>query len=224
MDGQALEQQYPSNSNSHPTAYNKVQAVKKSEDPVVKKVEKVTKGLVTKKKKTLGEKFKETFLAIDMHSVAEHIIFDVLIPTAKSTIDDIVEGTKNMILYGDRQGRRTTRDRGRSFVTSYDKIYDEKRNPNRGNPSSSQSPALRAKSLVEDLVFATRGDAEEVLSNLVDDIEEYGAVSVKSLYSYAGQTSDWTKDTYGWTDLKDASVIRDRQGYLLKLPRPVAID
>ena len=159
-----------------------------------------------------------------MHSVAEHIIFDVLIPTAKSTIDDIVEGTKNMILYGDRQGRRTTRDRGRSFVTSYDKIYDEKRNPNRGNPSSSQSPALRAKSLVEDLVFATRGDAEEVLSNLVDDIEEYGAVSVKSLYSYAGQTSDWTKDTYGWTDLKDASVIRDRQGYLLKLPRPVAID
>ena len=59
---------------------------------------------------------------------------------------------------------------------------------------------------------------------MIDLIDEYGVVSVKDLYSYAGKKTDYTKEKYGWYDLSNASVERVREGYLLKLPKPVVID
>lgn len=211
MSNDDLRRRYPSNS----------MVGSPSEEPgSEKRVTKVTRGRVAKKPQNLGSKFAETFLATDMQSVGNHLLFDVLIPGAKDAFMDMLD----MMLNGDRRGDRTRRDKGRSYVyTSYNRYYDD-----RSRASDSRKDAdrgmPRSRSVVEDLVFDSRGDAEEVLSNLVHLIEEYGVASVRDLYGFAGMTSDYTKERYGWYQLDSAHVTRIREGYLLKLPRPGVID
>ena len=76
----------------------------------------------------------------------------------------------------------------------------------------------------QDLIFESRGEAEEVLTNLLDLIADYGVASVADLYDLVGITGPFTDNKYGWTDLRTASVSRTREGYIINLPKAVAID
>lgn len=77
----------------------------------------------------------------------------------------------------------------------------------------------------DSLVFESKSNADQVLESLYDIIETYGIASMADLYELAGLKSRNFSDTrLGWTDLDSAMVVRCRYGYLLKLPRPVAIN
>lgn len=194
--------------------------ISKKEKPEIKSV---VKNQVSTQKKSLGEKFSETFLSSDLETVKRSVLFDILIPAAKDMISDMTKGLIDGLLYGDRRGSRTYRERGTSRVyRSYDSYSDER--PRRRRDDDDQPPWATSKPRVENLIFQTRADAEEVLSNMIDLINEYGVGSVKDLYMYAGKKTDYTKEKYGWYDLGSATVERIREGYLLKLPKPVVID
>lgn len=77
---------------------------------------------------------------------------------------------------------------------------------------------------LQDLIFETRGEAEEVLTNLLDIIADYQVVSVADLYDLVGITAPFTANRYGWTELGSANVSRIREGYIINLPKPKAID
>ena len=212
-------EQYPSN------AYNKIPLRRPGEAkaPEKKPVERVTKGHVVPKKKPLGTKFAETFLAVDLKSVAKHIIFEVLIPTTKETLEDIIRGSTSMILWGGETRSRSSRGRGDGRVyRSYDKYYGEGGRSRSGDDKPVIRPQPRNQ--IEDLIFDTKRDAEEVLDSLVDRIAEYNVVSVKDLYMFAGMPSNYAQDTYGWFSVEEAEILHVREGWLLKLPRPVKID
>lgn len=188
-----------------------------------KEIKPVVKNEVRIQKKGLGEKFSETFLQADIQSVKNSVIFDILIPAAKDMFSDMTKGLVDGLLYGERRGSRTYRDRGSSRVyRRYDDFYDDR--PRRRQREDDDPPFASSRSIVDNLIFKTRGEAEEVLSNAIDYIEEYDSISVKDLYAYANKKSDFTKEKYGWYDLSSASVERIREGYLLKLPKPVVID
>ena len=55
-------------------------------------------------------------------------------------------------------------------------------------------------------------------------LEDYKMVSVADLYDLVGITGKVTDNNFGWTDLRNASVTRDRDGYLINLPRAIALD
>lgn len=201
-------EKYPSNSYT-----------KKLDKREERKVEKVTKGTVTRKRKTLGKKMSESFFGDDGKGVLHYVIYDVLIPAAKSTISDMVSGGIEVLLFGDTKGRNVKRDKGKSFV-SYSSYYNgisDKRDRDRDRSS-------RARHNFDDIVFETRGEAEEVLSCLVDLIEDYGMASVGDYYDLAGITSNFTDDKYGWDNLSSASVSRDRNGYVINLPKTRMLD
>ena len=55
--------------------------------------------------------------------------------------------------------------------------------------------------------------------------EKYKVISVAELYDLASITThNYTCNNYGWVDLRGSSVVRVRDGYILKLPRALAID
>lgn len=185
-----------------------------------RKVEKVVTGKVALKKKSTGKKFLETFIGDDINSVSSYIIHDVLIPAAKSTISDMVQGGIEMLLFGERKGNRTRRDQGRSYVSynsysSQQPRRDERRDVTYRN---------RARHNFDDVILSSRGEAEEVLSHLVDLVIDYGQASVGDLYDLVGITGNFTDNKWGWTDLRSASVSRARDGYLLNLPKPILLD
>lgn len=202
---------YPSNSNK------KKEAVEEE-----KRVEKVVKGEVKKKKRSLGRKFSDAFSEEDRQSVGDHILYDVLIPAAKNTISDMVKGGIDMFLFGGKGGSRTTRDRGRSYV-SYNDYYGG-RGSAQHRPRQQISPRARARHDFDDIVLADRGEAEQVLSLLVDLVVDYGQATVADLYDLVGITSNFTDNKYGWVNLSRASVVRVRDGYLIQLPRTEVLD
>lgn len=74
-----------------------------------------------------------------------------------------------------------------------------------------------------DIVFTSRGDAEEVLSRMEELLEHFNAVSVADLFDMAGVSCNYTDNNYGWTNLREARVERVCGGYTIRLPKATTL-
>lgn len=182
-----------------------------------KKVEKVVEGTVKTRKKPLSKKFAEVFLSEEADSVKGYLLFDVLIPAIKDTFSEMVSKGLDMLLYGEARST-ASRKRGQTYV-SYSGFSSPKT-----APKESYSRRNRTMTDFQDIIFESRGEAEEVLTNLLDFIADYGVATVADLYDLVGITGPFTDNRYGWTDLRTASVVRTRDGYVINLPKAIAID
>ena len=174
-----------------------------------KKIEKVVKGTVKKKRKSEVSKFKDTFISEDISSVKSYILLDVLVPSIKKALSDIVKDGIDMILYGDKQGNKN------SSHVSYRNYSSNSRQSNR---------ASRTNYDFADLVFDTRSEAESVLSSMDELIDRYGVVTVADMCDLAGVTCNYTDNKYGWMNIASAQVVHGRDGYIIKMPRAVPVD
>jgi hypothetical protein len=86
------------------------------------------------------------------------------------------------------------------------------------------SARTRAHHEFDDLILATRGEAEDVLDQMHELIDLYDQATVADLYSLVGIPGPYTDNTWGWYDLSNASVRHVRGGYMLVLPRTQAIE
>ena len=159
---------------------------------------------------------KEMFFGDDTHSVVDYILNDILIPAFKSTVSDMVNGGIEMLLFGERRSSsgasKIYRDRSRSYVP-YNRISRE-------DDRRSLSRSARTNHDFDQITIESRGEAEDVLSHLVDLIEDYEVASVADYYDLLGIESKFTDSKYGWTNVRDAYVERVRNGYSIHLPRP----
>lgn len=213
--GEIERTEFPSNSHRLKTV--------EEDPPEQKRVEKVIKGKLIKRKKSFLNNFSQTFFGDDAKSVMNYVIWDVLIPAAKETISDMVSTGVSMLLFGEGSVRGSTpihRDKNVSRV-SYNSFFN--RNSSRSRISH-EGPRNRSRHNFDDLVIASRGEAEEVLSTLVDLIDEYDVASVADLYDALGITTDYSDNKWGWDNLNRAVVRRVRDGYILDLPKPFVIE
>lgn len=179
------------------------------------KAKKVVSGSVSVKKKGAFAKLASIFIADDIGNVKEYIIKDVLIPTAKKAIDDAISEGIHMLLY---KGEPRRTNVGGTRI-SYGGFFSQ---TNASQPRSS-SQSANTPSEFENIVFTNRADADAVLTQLDEMMSMYGLVSVADLYDSAGMSCPYTWNSYGWRDIRSATVIRMRDGYVIKLPRPVII-
>lgn len=184
-----------------------------------KKVEKVVSGNVKVKKKNGVTKFADNFISEDIHNVKSYVITDVLIPSIKRAISEMVTNGIDMILYGSTGGRskRSSADR-----VSYRNYYD-RRDDDRYRDRDRDRVRTSAYSF-DDIVLDSRGEAEEVLARMDELIDQYGIVSVADLYDLVGVTGNYTDNKYGWTNIRNAEPIRVRDGYMLRLPKALPIN
>jgi len=181
------------------------------------KLEKVVTGKVITKKKGFFQKLSDEFISEDATSLKSFIFGDVLIPAIKKAISDIVTNGIDMILYGGNgTGRKYTSDRiSYKNYTSY---------------SNNNTSAIRRGNdrivgySYDDIILDSRGEAEEVISRMDELIEAYGLVRVADLYDLVGITGNFTDNKYGWTNIRNAQIIRVRDGYMIKMPRAIPID
>lgn len=72
--------------------------------------------------------------------------------------------------------------------------------------------------------FATRSDAEEAVTKLQNIIDAYGYATTSDLHHLAYIKDFEGDDIRGWKDLSMAEVMRTKDGYRLRLGKPVVID
>lgn len=182
-----------------------------------RRVSKIVQGNVKVKKKNDIRRFTDGLISEDAQTIKSYIIMDILIPTFKNTILDIITGTAEKIFGDDRRGRRRSTVDRVSYI-NYSDRYRER-------DTRSNDSVRRSACDFDDIVVDSRGEAEEVLAQLDAMIETYRVARVSDLYDLVGVTGPHTANRYGWTNLRNAEAVRLRDGgYLLKLPRAVPID
>lgn len=202
--------------NSHKSKEENKSSANPSSD---KKVEKVVTGKARVKKKSELSKFADSMISEDAVNVKSYILMDVLMPAIKKAVVDIVTDGINMILYGETN---TASRKSSGSKISYRKFYEDDRFSSARQRESRSD--RRRKYDYNEVIFDSRRDAEEVLSSMDDLLDRYKVVSVMDFYDLADQDSVYTDRYYGWTNLNTAEVVRVRDGYAIKLPKPLALD
>lgn len=190
----------------------------KSKELQPKCVEKVISGKA-KVKESGSRKLMDAFISEDASTAKSTIFMDVIVPTIKKLFVDIIETGLDVVLYGG--SGRVKRD-SKSGKVSYSGYYNSKSESIR--QSNYRQPALSGGREYADVLLETRGEADNVLFQLGELIDMYDVASVADLYDLVGITASYTDQKYGWTDIRNASIIRTREGYLLKLPKAKLLD
>ena len=187
------------------------------------KQDKVIEGKASVKKAGVGKKVEGALLADDAKTVKSYLLWDVLIPAIKDTLSDLVKKGIDALLFGEehRSGNGSVKRDGNSSYVSYSSYY------NRGSSRQSERyrrDRRRRSRAFDDIIYERRGDAEEVLDNLVELTVRYGIASVADLLELSGMETTYMDNQFGWDDLSEAAVRRIRDGYILDLPRPEKLD
>lgn len=204
--------EYQSNSNRSKELAKEQASVEKKE------IKKVVNGKV-KTRDNKGRRLADVFISEDAGNIGTHIVMDVLVPVIKDTVFKIGRDGLEMLLFG-RSGGGSSSNRSSDRI-SYRKYYDDNRRDDRGRSGSSSSGG---RFTYQDIVFDDRRDAEAVRRQMLDAIDRYNMVTVFDMYDMADLNPPYTSDKYGWYGLRDIEVIRDRDGWILKLPKAMPID
>jgi hypothetical protein len=197
-----------------------------------KKIEQVTTSPVESRKKPLLKRFMSIFIGGDSKSVASYVLMDVLVPQAKEMLAEATsQGIERMIYGESRPGHRRgySARAGGGPSTPYNRYAVRGNNPLGRAGADDRRPVAEPRSQdVDDLLFATHLEAETTLERMYDLFRDYETVSVADLNSLIGRSSSYTDQKWGWTSLQGSRVFRNtggrNRGYILELPRIVAID
>ena len=198
-----------------PDNSHKARDEKKASVQEEKRVEKVVRGKV-KTQKNNKRKLADLFISEDAGNVKNYIFLDVIIPAVKKAIYDLVVGALDMSLYGGRGGggRRSTADKV---------SYRDYNSVSRRDTRSYESARTTSGYSYDDIVLETRGEAEAVLTRMDEIMEEYEIVRVADLYDLVGITGEHTDNKYGWTNIRNAKIVRVRDGWKIEMPRALPI-
>lgn len=200
---------------------------KKKLDPVIDGSD------VVVRKKSKGQQAVESFLGEEVSEVKNHIVQDLVIPSAKDAMSNmcgsIVDFFNDMfhefidtIFFGSSETRQT---KASQTYVSYQGYYNKKSRS--GSQTASKRESIRHS--IEDLEYSNIEQALRVRNELIERIEHYNQVTVAELFDLSNQTLDWAeyqeKDRYGWTDPSSIGNPRRRRGkYIIPLPRPARLE
>ena len=181
----------------------------------------VVKGNIKIKKEPLSRKFSNVFLSDSVNDVKSYVIFDVILPGIRDLMYSMITNGTDMLIYG--HSRHSAVSKRGTDRENYSKIsrgnnIGRSSEPVRGNPRNRYS--------YNDIIFDSRADAREVLDCMHEVLDRFGIVSVADFYelSHAEECSTYTDNKYGWTNLDNAEVVRDRDGFRIMLPKVDILD
>lgn len=199
-----IKDKYPSNNGTNKS--------KKENKPVVT-------GKVTMEKEPLGKRIKETFFQESGQNVKKYIIFSVLVPGIADLLYESVCSGLNLLFHGNViDKRRSTNIYG---GRNYSSIY--------GGGSNITSLVNKVTGITKDttiiadptygtptdrITFHDRRDVDIVIDRLVEQLQDYGSVSIGDFFDFASVSCDISPTDWhrGWTDLSGVDIRKARGG------------
>lgn len=190
--------------------------------PVKKEIKKVVTGDAVVKQKSLGTKFKDVFFGGDFKATMRYVAADVVLPAIRDIIvNTTTEGIKRAV-YGENNMRRSGGMMSNYRPkTNYSSISSPFRPDPRGNvfmPDQAPRRVMSARKEMNDVIVASRSDAEHILERMLDCIDQYESVTLADLYAMLGMPSSHVDNKWGWTYIKDAQIQQVQEGYSIRLP------
>lgn len=187
------------------------------------KLEQITSAETVRRKRGIGHKFKETFIAGNARTARENVVSTIVIPAIQEMLSNALRAAVDEIIYGEGpRGRRGGAVTGPGR-TNYSDI-------SRGGRPTQQAPRTmsrraRARFDFDDIVIPSRQEATDVIDRLFELLSRHESASVADLYALTGIQGSHTDLKWGWTSLRGSRVVPLQQGgYLLDLPEPEPLD
>jgi len=203
---------------------NSRKSKEEKERPVL---EPVVTGPVIQKEQGNWRKFKGIFFGGDFRTSATHVIGDVFWPALRQLAFDVVmEGTKG-VLFGESGYRRRPVGGPVDYRSRYQYHTPNQlpREPRTMFPSAGRVPDQRPiqppvgpRREMNQIILYSRKEAENVLEQLTNVIDQYETVSVADLYQLLEIESTPIDNKWGWTYLHNTEIRQVREGFLLDLP------
>ena len=183
-------------------------------------LEPVAKGKIRERRATNG------FIQNDAHSVGNYLVSDILLPTAKKALADLITNGISMLLYGEPGGIQTTnRFTGGSSYNrsslSNNGYYNNASNITYGGNYGGRYNSARAATYSFELESKT--DCYQVLDRIYEILDlPDGAVSIADVKDLIGIPDQivHTDNNFGWSRLP---LIEPRRGmgcWIIDFPSP----
>jgi hypothetical protein len=164
-----------------------------------------------------------------VNQIKSYLISDVLIPAVKDFVEDSILAILDNVLHPDTSNvnysKRSGLPRNNNERIRYDQVSKRSNLRSVGVSDSRKSPED-----YNNLVYASRGEAEVTLRRLYDIVSEFGVASVYDYYKLNSVTGEWSTDKYGWDidsfpDPRSFGKVRHVPGgYSIILPRVSVIE
>lgn len=204
----------------------------KTDQPAEKRVKQVTVGKVVTRKAPLGRRVASLLIGAEAKQSWMAVLQDVVVPAARDMAADALSQGFERLIYGEPKSRPRRGPIFGGFQNGPNISYNRYSSPvgraagatTRRDESRPMSRQSRASHNFDEIILATRAEADAVLEQLYEVLSKYDVATVADLYELVGVTGEYTDEKYGWTDLHGSDITRIREGYLLNLPKPDVID
>jgi hypothetical protein len=187
----------------------------------VKQIEKVVTGEAVQKPKSIGRKFKDVFFGGNIKASAKFVTADVILPAFRDLLVDAISNGARRVVYGESMYRRRPPEyRPRvQYSNPINPSYRSMNDPRlRANLPDQRNSFRTEKRDVNDIILASKIDAERVVESLIEIVDKYEVASLADLYDLLGWPSSHIDNKWGWTYLSNIEVRQVRDGYLIDLP------
>jgi hypothetical protein len=187
------------------------------------------RGKVVRKKKTIGDRFRQVFTGEDIRSVGSSLWYDTIVPALQDAVEDALrDGISRVIRGGSADDSRRDRRGGYRPNSPYTsrhnyQQYSSPRRDERTRPPAGRRSRSRDALDYREIVFSDRADADDILFRMEEKISRVGSVSIAQLYHFLDADEDdidYTDEERGWFSARGFNVAKDRNGYRLVFPRP----
>jgi hypothetical protein len=183
----------------------------------------VTTAETVRRKRGLGRKFKDTFIAGSGKDVVSYMVEDHLIPEIRDMLVNALQGGIERLFNGDHRNGRPRPGRGTWMGSNVGHVnYQGMSQTSKPSASKTVSGKARARHAFDEVVIPGKYEANEVLDRMYDILSRQGEVSVADLYALTGIRAEHTDMKWGWTTLRGSRSVEVRKlgGWLLDLPEP----
>lgn len=181
----------------------------KKAPPTEKEITPVIKGTAHKKQDSIPVRFLKELIPNGNIPLKDYLLNSVIVPTTRNTILNIIH-----MMFGVKPLNDT---KGRTDFTQYYK-----------SPSSTVYPGIGKKRAFncgyQPITVETRQDAQAVLDQMRDILEDYEWVTVMDLYQMVGIPTTSTDNRFGWNSIVGARLEYRSDGFRIVLPDPLPVE
>lgn len=193
--------------------------------PPEKVVEKVVSGEPIRKKTPLGRKLKVLVLGEDFKGSVSYVRDYIIVPALRDMVFGAFTKAAERRIYPEQERQRRSRAPSGSLISRISFNTPVQRDPRESAMLPHQPPHMggRRTQDIGDIILASREEAEAVLSQLDNLVEKYGHATQGDLFASLGYPITFTDEAWGWTNLVKVKVKQVKEGFLIDLPDPEAL-
>lgn len=178
-----------------------------------------------RRKRKAGRHLLKSFIEEDGRNAADYILWDIVVPSAKSLLHDIMDRGSARLLWGDggySNGRYNSYSSNNRPYNDYASRSTRPMSDTRTNQYN-RSRRNQTSVFVDDIYLDSLHDLEEFDSRLHYLLDNQGFVRVSDYYKAANLESNYIDARFGWYDLRGMTKMREGDVWLVTMPIPEEI-